>query len=268
MLIRQHLGLHVAGLVQVALHEALAATERGCGLARGGFVELRDLLAGVGHLHAAATAAERRLDGNGQTVLVGEGNNLVSARDRVLRPRCHRGLRGLRDVAGSDLVAEGRNGRGGGADPGKTGVDNLLGKLRVFREEAVAGVDRVRSGFLRSSNHLVHVQVALGGGLTAQREGLVRELDKRRIRVGLGVHGDRRQPLVQAGTDDTHGDLAAVSHQHLGHAVGEVSGRCSGRHEAIPSFNRRKKPLQTSVKRRTMLQLPGLSAPSLPALGP
>ena len=268
VLIRQHLGLHVAGLIQVALHEALAATECGCGLARGGFVELRDLLAGVGHLHAAAAAAECGLNGNRQAVLVGEGDYLVSTRNRVLRARCHRGLRGLRDVACSDLVAEGGNGVGGGADPGEPCVDDLLGELRVFRKETVARVDRVCTGFARGRNHLVHVQVALGGGCATEREGLVCQLDKRRIRVGLGVHGDRRQPLVHAGADDAHGDLAAVRHQYLGHAVGEVSGRCRGRHEAIPSFNPKKKPLQTSVKRRIMLQLAGRGTSSLPALGP
>ena len=36
VLIRQHLGLHVAGFIQVALDKALAAAERGGGLAGGG----------------------------------------------------------------------------------------------------------------------------------------------------------------------------------------------------------------------------------------
>ena len=236
VLVRQHLGLHVTGLIQVALHEALAAAERRGGLAGGGLVQLRDLLERVGHLHAAAAAAERRLNGHRQAVLFSEGDNLVGAGNRVLRARRHRGLRGLGDVAGGDLVAKRGNGLGGGADPGQACVDDLLGELRVLRQEAVARVDRVRAGLLRRGDDLVHVQVALGRGLPAEGEGLVGELDERRVRVRLGVHGDRRDALVHTRADDAHGDLAAVGHQHLGHAVRQVSSRCSGRHEAIPSL--------------------------------
>ena len=62
VLVGDHLRLDVARLVQVALDEALAAAERRDGLAGGRLEQLGDLLDGAGHLHAAAAAAERRLD--------------------------------------------------------------------------------------------------------------------------------------------------------------------------------------------------------------
>lgn len=73
----QALGLHVAGLVEVALDEAFAAAERCDGFAHGGVVELGDLFEGAGDLEAAAAAAEGGLDGDGQAVFAGERDDLL-----------------------------------------------------------------------------------------------------------------------------------------------------------------------------------------------
>ena len=76
----EHLRLDVARLVEVALDEALAAAEGGDRLAYGAVVQLGDLAALAGDLQPAAAAAERCLDGDGQAVLVGEGEHLVGRR--------------------------------------------------------------------------------------------------------------------------------------------------------------------------------------------
>jgi hypothetical protein len=85
VLVGQALGLDVAGVVQEALDEALAATEGRDGLAHGRLEQLGDLLEGAGNLQAATAAAVGRLDGDGQTVLLGELDDLVGALDRVGR---------------------------------------------------------------------------------------------------------------------------------------------------------------------------------------
>src|SRR5699024_5901384 len=79
VLVGEHLRLDVAGLVEVLLDKALAAAERGDGLTGGGLEEVGDLGHLVGDLHAAATAAEGGLDGDGQAVLLGELDDLVGA---------------------------------------------------------------------------------------------------------------------------------------------------------------------------------------------
>ena len=79
----QALGLDVARLVEVALDEALAAAERGDGLADGRLEQLGDLLEGAGDLQAATAAAVRRLDGDREAVLLGERDDLVGVLDRV-----------------------------------------------------------------------------------------------------------------------------------------------------------------------------------------
>ncbi len=83
VLVGDDLSLDVARLVEVALDEALAAAERGDGLAGGGVEQLGDLFDGAGDLHAAAAAAEGGLDGDRHAVLLGERDDLVGVLDRV-----------------------------------------------------------------------------------------------------------------------------------------------------------------------------------------
>ena len=186
----QHLGLDVAGLVQEALDEALAAAEGGDGLADGGVEQLGDLLDGAGDLQPAPAAAERRLDGHRQAVLLGEGDDLVGVLDRVLGAGDQRGAGLGGDVPRLHLVAERDDRVGGGADPGEPGVDDGLGEVGVLREEAVAGVDRVGAGLLRGVQDLVDDEVGVAGRGAAEGEGLV----GRRARAGRRGRARRRRP--------------------------------------------------------------------------
>jgi hypothetical protein len=65
VLVGQALGLDVAGVVEEALDEALAATEGRDGLAHRRLEQLGDLLEGAGDLQAAAAAAVGGLDRDG-----------------------------------------------------------------------------------------------------------------------------------------------------------------------------------------------------------
>ena len=213
----QALGLHVAGLVEVALDEALAAAERGDGLADRGVVQLGDLFEGAGDLQAAPAAAEGGLDRDRQAVLLGERDDLVGAGDRVGRAGDQRGAGALGDVPGGDLVTEVADGLRRRADPGQARVQDGLGELGVLREEAVAGVDGVRPGVLRGLQHLGHVQVAGGRGVTAQGERLVGRADMQSVPVRIGVDGHARDPGVPAGPGNADSDFATVGDEHLAH---------------------------------------------------
>jgi hypothetical protein len=214
----EHLRLDVARLVQVALDEALAAAERGRGLAHRRVVQLGDLLLGAGDLHAAPPAAERGLDRHGQAVLAGEGEHLVGAGHRVVRAGHERRARAGGDVPGGDLVTEVADRLRGRADPGDARVDHGLGEVGVLRQEAVAGVDAVGAGPARRVDDLVEHEVGLRRGGAAEREGLVGQPDERRVPVGVGVHGDAGQPRVGARADDPDGDLAPVRDEDLAQA--------------------------------------------------
>jgi hypothetical protein len=85
VLVGEHLRLDVPGPIEVALDEALAASERRHGLAHGTVVELGNLAHLAGDLQTASAAAERRLDRDRQAVLLGERDDLVGAADRIRR---------------------------------------------------------------------------------------------------------------------------------------------------------------------------------------
>ena len=146
--IGKHLRLHVAGLIQVALDEALAAAESRDGFAGGRVVQVGDLVVAVGDLHAASAAAESSLDGDGQAVLGGEGLDLRRIGDGVFGAGGHRGIGTLGNVARGDLVAQIRDGLRRRANPDKARFDHRGGEVRVFGQEAVTGVDGVRAGLL------------------------------------------------------------------------------------------------------------------------
>ena len=65
---------------------------------------------------------------------------------------------------------------------------------------------------------LVHHQVGLGGGVAAQRIGLVGKPDVQGIAVRVGVDGYGGDALVAGGADDADRDFTAVGDQHLGEA--------------------------------------------------
>ena len=126
------LGLHVAGFVEEALDEALAATEGGDGLSGGGFEQLGDLITGAGHLEAASAATEGSLDRDRQAVLVSEGDDVGSGGDGVSRAGHQGRPSALGDVAGAHLVAKRLDGGRRRADPHEARVDDGLSGLGVL----------------------------------------------------------------------------------------------------------------------------------------
>ena len=215
VLIRQHLGLDVAGSVQVTLYEALAATEGGGCLTGSGFKKFGDLLCGVGHLHAAAAAAKGSLDGYGQAVFHGEGLHLIGAGYRILGAWGHGGFGTLGDVPRGNLISQVTDGLGGGANPSQAGVDDGLGKVGVFRQEAIAGVDGIGAGFFCGVQNLVKDEVGLGRSGAAEGKGFVGKRGKRCLGVWLGVDGDGGNASVAGRADHANGDLTAVRHENL-----------------------------------------------------
>ena len=185
----QALGLDVAGVVEVALDEALAATERGDGLADRGVEQVGDLLQGAGDLQAATAAAERRLDRHRQAVLLGERDDLVGAR----RPgrRC-RGPAARRRAArcGGRRPCRRASGSLPAAGPIQVSPASMTacGEVGVLGQEPVARVHRVGAGLRRRVEDLADVEVRLRRRAAPEGEGLVGELHVQCVAIGIGVH--------------------------------------------------------------------------------
>ena len=139
------------------------------------------------------------------------------AGDRVRGARDQGRAGALGDVPGGDLVAQVADGLRRRADPGQPGVQDGLGEVGVLGKEAVAGVDGVGAGFARPRQHLGHVQIAGGRGVTAQCVCLVGRAHMQSVPVRIGVDGYARDPGIPAGTGDADSDFATVGDEHLAH---------------------------------------------------
>ena len=209
------LRLDVPRGVQVPLDEALAPAEGRGRLAHGGVVHLGDLVGLAGDLQPAATATERRLDGDGQAVHGGEGRDLLGAGHRVRCPGHERRTGAVGDVPRAHLVSEGLDGGGRRADPHEPGVDDGLGEAGVLGEEAVPRVHGVGARAAGDLEELGDVEVRLGRARPPEGEGLVGQAHVQRLAVGVGVDGDAGHARIGAGPGDADGDLTSVGDEHL-----------------------------------------------------
>jgi hypothetical protein len=87
-------------------------------------------------------------------------------------------------------------------------------KPRVLRQEAVAGVDRIRSGCVRGRDDRLHIEITLGRAHGPDPDCVVGQPGRYRVRVGVRdrQHGLDAEPL--AGAQHADGDLAAIGDQH------------------------------------------------------
>jgi hypothetical protein len=100
------------------------------------------------------------------------------------------------------------------ADENQTGLFDGLGKVRVFCEKAVAGMDRLALRSFGDLENFLYAQVACAGGGQAERKRLVGFADVPRVSVGIGVDGDRLEPQRAARPDDPTSDLPAIGNQN------------------------------------------------------
>ena len=100
------------------------------------------------------------------------------------------------EVAGGDLVAEERQGLGGGADEDKPGIGAGPGEVGAFAEEAVSGVDGLASLRPGGGDDGLDVEVGVGGGVAFEEDDLVGEAGGEAVAVGHGggEHGAHAEP--------------------------------------------------------------------------
>src|SRR5690606_34580965 len=108
---------------------------------------------------------------------------------------------------GDALVPHAPDGVGTWADEGDVAFLADFGKVGVFGQEPVSGVDRVGVGDFGGTDEAGDVEVTLGacGGADAKR--LVGGVHVEAVAVRFTVHGDGLDTEFAARTDDADGDF-------------------------------------------------------------
>ena len=230
--VRHDLRLDMPGLLQEALHETLPAPERGDRLTRGGVEGGLDVIELGDDLHAATASTEGGLDDDRQTVRLSEGPRLGGVSDRAVRPWSQRRPGLASDGPGGHLVPQVPDHGRRGPDPGQPCVDHGLREVRVLRQEAVPGMDRVRAGSPRDLQQLFLIEIRLRSARALQRVGLVGQPHMHGVGVRIGIDGHGGVARIDAGADHTDGDLPTVGDQDLLHE--SLLGFCSSKRTGVP----------------------------------
>ena len=165
------------------------------------------------HPHPLAAAAGRRLEQHRKADLAGDLHRLLFAADDAVAARHRRHARFPGQRPGRILVAHPLHRFGCRADEADIARAADLGEVGVFREKAVAGMDRLHVADLGGADHPVDAEVAVGGAGRAHADGLVGQLEIGRSAVGLAEDGDGLDAELAAGTNHPQRDLAAVGDQ-------------------------------------------------------
>ena len=98
-----------------------------------------------------------------------------------------------------------------------------FGKIGVFRQQAVAGMDGIYVGDFRRADDGRNIQIAQGKLRRPDANGFIGKPHWQRIAIGLTVDGDRADAQFLAGADHAQGNFAAVCDQNfLKHASGSL----------------------------------------------
>jgi hypothetical protein len=195
--VAEELDLDVARALDEPLAEDSIDAEGGLGLALRRRERLIEL-AGLAHdPHPAPAAACGRLDHQREA----DFGRFALRHDRDARlPR---------DPLRLELVPAGAQRLRRGADPDEPRRLDRGRELGALREEAVAGVDRVRAGLLCGADVLLGVEVG------RDLDGLVRRACVQRPRVVRGRNRNGADSKLAARLEDAHRDLTAIRNEEL-----------------------------------------------------
>ena len=214
--VAEDLHLDVAGALDQLLEIDLALAEGRPGFAPAGLDLIEQPAFRFDEPHAAAAAAPARLEHQ----RVADPGRQFGYRAPVLGQgagrRHHRDPRLLGQTPRRQLVAELAHGVRGRADEHQSGRRAGVGEVRVLGQEAVAGMNRVRSGLARDADDIVDRQIGLDRAEPlADPIGLVRLEAVQRDAVLVRIDGHGLEAELGAGAKNADRDLAAIGDQQF-----------------------------------------------------
>ena len=215
VLVDRDLRLDVTHALEAALDVEARVAEGRLGL-RARLIPQPLQLLRSGHLaHAATAATGARLQHHRIPDGLRDAQRLGHRLDRTIGTRDHWQAELLHRDARRDLVVEAPQDLGRRTDEHQTVLLADLREVRVLGEEAVAGMDGLRSADQRGRHDRRDVQVALARRGGTDADGFVREVHRQAVRIGLAVHEHGLDAELATRADDSQRDLAAIGDQDL-----------------------------------------------------
>jgi hypothetical protein len=203
VLVGQDLDFDVARVLEEFLHVHRRIAKRSTRLGLGHLHRIDQRRLGVHHAHAAPTAAARGLDDDRIAHRLGDAADLHRVVGQFAFRARHAGHARLdHGLLGRHLVAHDADGLGRGADELEPAFFHPLGKVGVFAQETIAGVDGLGVGHLGRRDDGRHVEVAQRRRRRADADGLFGQLDVFGFAVGLGIDHHRLDAQFAAGALD------------------------------------------------------------------
>ncbi len=210
VLIGENLELDVARLLDELLHVEFAIAEgvgrfSGCGLE-----EVGELLPTAHNAHAPATTARLGFEDDGIADGLGDRERFAFVAQHAVGARKNRNLRVLHGLAGFFFFTHEAGDFGGRSDEFDVRGAADLGKIGVFAQQAVAGMDGIDVGNFGRGDDGGDIEIAVGSAWWADADGLVGKAHVQRVAIGFAVDGDGTNAEFATGIDDAQRNFAAV----------------------------------------------------------
>jgi hypothetical protein len=167
----------------------------------------------LAHSHPLAATAGGRFDQNRVADVGGDSDRLVIVIDQTIAARDHGHPEAIAIDRAVFLSPSISIASGVGPMKSISQAANFI-EVGVLRQKAVAGVDRVDAADFGRADDLIDPQIAVRAAWRADAERLIGQADVHRIGVGLAVNGDRLDPHLATGSNDSQRDLASVGDQN------------------------------------------------------
>src|SRR5450759_496062 len=210
VVIGHDLYFHVAGVLDIFLDIDCPVTERPLRLGTGQHKSLRQAYVIVGNPHALAAAAGGRLDQHRIAGLANYLQRFILGLDHAITAGNGRHATLADGRARDSFVTHLLDVVGRGPDKGDVTAFTNLDKVRVFRQETIAGVDGIYVRHFGRANNIGYFEVAFLRRGRPDANGLVRHLDMQGMLVHVGIDGHGLNAHLAAGTDDTQRDFSAI----------------------------------------------------------
>lgn len=185
------------------------------GFAAGGMVAFAKGDVVVDNAHASAAAAGDGLDHYGVADFFCDREGVFFG----VHSACRSGRNGnagfLGEFAADGFVFKGVHSGGAGADETDFATFANFGEVGVFGEESVARMDGVDVSNFGGADEAVDSEIAFERGRLADANGFVGHLGVHGVSIRLGIDGNGANVEFPAGSNDAHGNFAAVGDQNF-----------------------------------------------------